>query len=72
MARRSLSGIHPLCSITMTSEEAVNKLERLSTDPADAHIEADSILVEFLASQGFGAVADAFSKAQDDIGFWYA
>ena len=56
----------------MTSEEAVNKLERLGADPENAHIEADSILVEFLASQGFGAVADAFSNAQGDIGFWYA
>jgi hypothetical protein len=57
----------------MTSEEAVNKLEQLDRgDPEQAHIEADAILVELLASQGFGAVADAFHKAQDDIGFWYA
>jgi hypothetical protein len=56
----------------MTSEEAVNKLEQLDRDPEQAHRDADAILVEFLASQGFGAVADAFSKAQDDIGFRYA
>jgi hypothetical protein len=57
----------------MTSEEAVNKLEQLNRrDSEQAHIDADDILVEFLANQGFGAVADAFSKAQDDIGFWYA
>jgi hypothetical protein len=56
----------------MTSEEAVNKLEQLDRGPEQAHIDAAAILVEFLASQGFGAVADAFRKAQDDIGFWYA
>ena len=57
----------------MTSEEAVNKLEQLNRrDSEQAHIDADDILVEFLANQGFGAVADAFSKAQDDIGFCYA
>jgi predicted GNAT family N-acyltransferase len=57
----------------MTSEEAVNKLEQLDDrDPEQAHLDADAILVEFLASQGFGTVADAYCKAQEYIGFWYA
>ena len=75
MARRSPSGNRsPLCIIAMTSEEAVNKLECLGADQdqEDAHIEADSILIQFLTGQGFSAVADAYLKAKHDIGFEYA
>jgi hypothetical protein len=56
----------------MTSEEAVTKLLMLGDDPEIAHSEADGILIEFLSSQGFGAVSNAFGKARGDIGFWYA
>jgi len=52
----------------MTSKEAVNYLEQLGRDPVQAHKDSVAILVEFLASQGFGTVADAFRKAQKYIG----
>jgi hypothetical protein len=55
----------------MTSAEAVTKLQMLSGDPEDSHREAEHILMEFLASNGFGVVSDAFGKARDSIGFWY-
>ena len=56
----------------MTSAEAVSKLQMLADRPEESHREAEDILMEFLASQGFGAVSDAFGKARDEIGFWYA
>ena len=57
----------------MDLQEAISQLNQLDRNhPAQAHEEADWILLEFLSSQGFGAVSDAFSKARDDVGFWYS
>ena len=57
----------------MTSQEAVEALNNLSCgDPESAHGQAEDIIMEFLASNGMGEVSDAFEKARDRIGFWYA
>lgn len=56
----------------MTSQEAVNALNNLPGDPEIAHGQAEDIIMEFLASNGMGEVSDAFEKARDRIGFWYA
>lgn len=60
----------------MESLEAVNKLNAILTwdsrDSERAHLDADSILLEFLMSQGFREVVDAYEKARSSVGFWYA
>lgn len=57
----------------MTPDEAVKLLEALSSiDPETSHVLADQVLVDFLRSNGFADVADAFDAASDRIGFWYA
>lgn len=57
----------------MTSQESVQALNNLSGgDPEFAHRQAEDIIMEFLASNGMSEVSDAFQKAKDRIGFWYA
>ena len=56
----------------MTSQEAVEALSNLPDDPELAHMKAERIIIEFLASNGMGSVSDAFEKARIRIGFWYA
>ena len=61
----------------MTKEEAITKLNALgsSSSPSNRefdHIIADSVLVNFLADNGFFDVAEAYREATDRVGFWYS
>jgi hypothetical protein len=56
----------------MTIEEAVAKLDALDGDPECDHGTAEEILCEYLKSHRAEAVADAFERAADRVGFWYA
>ncbi len=58
----------------MTQQEAIDALDKkaLKGDNEIAHQIADGVLLDFLRSNGFAAVADAYDKARDDVGFWYA
>lgn len=59
--------------MSMTKYDAINLLNELDdSDPELAHCKADDILVEFLIDNGFQNVAEAFVRAQDRVGFWYA
>jgi hypothetical protein len=54
--------------------EAVRKLDAMPDD-GDAEIlhgDADDILCDTLRKLGAGAVADAFERAANRVGFWYA
>lgn len=57
----------------MTKEEYVEQLNKLTYyDQEVSHAEADDLLVAALRDAGWGEVADAYEKAQDRVGFWYA
>lgn len=59
----------------LTPEEAVTQLSALDVDdPESSHREAEYILCRVIRTVGpeYAAVADAFSKARDRVGFWYA
>ena len=57
----------------MTIDECVFALETLGDeDPEGAHVEADAILLDYLQTHRAGAVAEAYNKARERIGFWYA
>ena len=60
----------------MTEEEAIIKMrEPIEKDNLDnewIHINADEVLVEFLKTNGFRKIADAYEDVQNDIDFWYA
>ena len=57
----------------MTKDEAVTMLKCLDEgDNERAHAEADEILLEFLRTNGYEEIADAFEDAADRITFWYA
>lgn len=53
-------------------EIAVTKLEELNGDPEEDHIIAERILTEYLRLRGETAVAEAFERARERVGFWYA
>ena len=57
----------------MNIDEAVKELNAITNgDNEYAHCQADKILKEFLRSNGYAKVADAFDEADDRVGFWYA
>jgi hypothetical protein len=57
----------------MTSEEAIEKLDALTTvDPERSHCEADDILLAVLEANGLGDVSKAWQAAAERTGFWYA
>ena len=56
----------------MTQDEAIEKMKQLPTDAEGAHILADRILLDFLRSNGFGALADAHDALHKRVGFLYA
>lgn len=56
----------------MTIKEAVAKLDALNGNPEFDHPEAERILCEYLKSHRASEVADAFNRANDRVGFWYA
>lgn len=59
--------------MSMTKYDAVMMLDRLDdSDPESAHGEAEDILMAFLKANEFPEVAEAFEKARDRVGFWYA
>jgi hypothetical protein len=65
----------------MTKDEAVAELSALDpgaydyyrhVDAEGAHMKADEILIEFLSTNGFDGISNAWTKAKDSCGFWYA
>lgn len=57
----------------MTVEEAVKALDALTAaDRERAHGEADDIVSEVMRANGLAAVADAYDRASERVGFWYA
>ena len=53
-------------------EIAVTKLDELNGDPEVDHGNAEKILLEYLRLRGETAVAEAFERARERVGFWYA
>lgn len=57
----------------MTKQEAIDKLNALTGDDQESdHIDADRILVQMLNETEFKEVADAWNRADERVGFWYA
>lgn len=60
----------------MTKDQAVSTLNAIgfpaSSDEEADHQNADDILVKFLRANGHKDVADAWERARDRVGFWYA
>ena len=53
--------------------EAVKHLDEMEyKDPEIQHGEAEEILCKLLRDLGYGDASDAFDRAQERIGFWYA
>jgi hypothetical protein len=54
----------------VTIDEAVEKLDSLSKhgDTESDHGFADDILLKFVPQE----IADAYNRARDRVGFWYA
>lgn len=54
-------------------ERAVDELAHLDPgDPEAAHNRADDVLCMYLRATGSRAVAEAFERARERCGFWYA
>ena len=66
MAKTALIGI--------SASEAVQYLDALTADgdTESDHCDADDILVELLKSIGYAQVAEAYERARERVGFWYA
>ena len=58
----------------MTKDEAIAALDQIDErgDTEHDHAVADQILVEFLRANGHPEVADAWERAEERAGFWYA
>lgn len=56
----------------MDEEEAINLLNSLQGDDENAHAEADSILLQFLAANDNEELAEAFLIARERCDFLYA
>jgi len=60
----------------MTPEEAVKRFSEMgvtdSKNDEDLHIEADEILLKCLAGLGHENIVEAYQKARERIGFFYA
>ena len=58
----------------MTKEEAIGGLRDLPKhDTEMAHAQADEILIEFLASNGYSDITDVYDEIKEyHGGFWYA
>ncbi len=58
----------------MTHDEAVEQLDALPehTDNEIAHSQADMILIHYLFTNGAPEISDAWRRAKDRVGFWYA
>lgn len=51
---------------------AVAKLDELNDDPECDHQTAEKIILEYLRLRGETAVAEAFERACERVGFWYS
>lgn len=55
-----------------STRQAVAALDELGDGPEESHLAAERILIEYLRATGADAVADAFERAKNRNGFWYA
>lgn len=56
-----------------TKTKSIKALQTLDPrDPEVAHAEAEDVLLNYLRKTGDADLADAFVRARDSIGFWYA
>ncbi len=56
-----------------SADQACEELNALtSADPESAHGEADDVVMEVLRLHNLSHVADAFERASERCGFWYA
>ena len=57
----------------MTPEEAVKALDELEGGDNEAmHLYADQVLLDLIKSLGHPEVAEAFNRADERVGLWYA
>ena len=57
----------------MTEEEAVLMMREIKiTDPEQAHLEADDILLTFLEEHGYTWLVESYQAARKVTPFWYA
>ena len=56
----------------MTHDEAVRKLDALEGDQEAAHGDADDILLRYLKHHDAKEIADAWERACERVGFWFA
>jgi hypothetical protein len=60
----------------MNAIEIIQELDAMSpaTDPENGHSRADDLLLEFLKNHDPASkdVAEAWERARDRVGFWYA
>jgi hypothetical protein len=57
----------------MTHEDVLQALETMQAGDNEAvHYAADDLLLNFLRSEGYNDIAEAYERARDRVGFWYA
>jgi hypothetical protein len=57
----------------MTKEDVINRLNELDGyDIEESHWKADAFLLVFLNEIGYQDVTEAWERARDRVGFWYA
>jgi hypothetical protein len=56
----------------MNIEDAVKQMNDINCDSEAAHGQADVILLEFLSSNGYSELYDAYTAAEDRNTFWYS
>jgi hypothetical protein len=61
-----------LSVIEKEQKNAVSALDELNGDPEGDHAIADQVLIDYLESTGQSDVSNAFQRARDRVGFWYA
>lgn len=42
------------------------------SEPSSTHVAADDLIIEFLRSEGYGDVADAYEDCREKVDFWYS
>ena len=57
----------------LSPEHIISELDALGKgDPEAAHGHAEGLLMAYLRSWGHGDIADAYERARDRVGFYYA
>ena len=58
----------------MTQDEAIKKLDAMNArgNQEQLHGEADEILLRYLKHHDAQEVAEAYARARERVGFWYA